>query len=80
MKNKYTHKGFFCGIVPIYLDMTDEECPLVVERHWSLLPLFIMTEFVFGICVFLRTLVDLEYEPMYPLKITGEYDNQLSED
>jgi hypothetical protein len=75
MSHKFTHKGYFCGVVPIYLDMTNEEAPLIVERHWSFLPLFILIEFVFGICVFLRTMVDREYEPMYPLKITGEYED-----
>lgn len=69
----FTHKGLFCGVVPVYLDMTDEDCPLVVERHWLILPLFIATELVFGCCVFVRTLFDAEYEPMFPIKITGEY-------
>lgn len=69
---KYTHKGLFCGIVPVYLDMTDEESPLLAARHWSIEPLLDVVEFLFGCCIYLRTMIDADYEPAWPLKITGE--------
>jgi len=74
MKNQltFTHKGWFCGIVPVYLNMNDKECPLIIERHWIFGPLFVMTEWVFGFCILIRTFVDKEYDPMFPIKITGE--------
>jgi len=72
MKEDFTHKGLFCGIVPVYLNMDDAECPLIVERHWLFVPLFVAVEFIFGICILARTMVDDDYEPMFPIRITGE--------
>lgn len=73
MNHKFTHKGFFCGIVPVYIDMTNEDCPMICERHWSLLPLFMLVELLFGCAVLIRTMSDPDYEPLFPIKITGEY-------
>lgn len=69
---KRTHKGFLFGIVPVYLDMTDSDCPGLEVRHWSLTPLLYLCEAIFGICVFLKSMIDIEYEPAFPIKVTGE--------
>lgn len=68
----FTHKGLFCGIVPVYINFDDEEFPLIMERHWAFVPLFTVVQLIFGICIFIRTMVDDDYEPMFPIKITGE--------
>ena len=60
------------GIVPIYADFTDEDCPAIEVRHWIFEPLLDSGEMIFGMCVYLRTMVDSEYTPMYPIKVTGE--------
>lgn len=76
MMPKLTHKGLFCGIVPVYLDMSDEDMPMMCVRHWSLEPLLDVVEMLFGMCVFLRSLAEADYEPMYPIKITGEFNGE----
>jgi len=72
MKEYFTHKGLFCGIVPVYLNFDDEDCPLIVERHWAFIPLFTIVELLFGICILVRCIVDDKYQPMFPIRITGE--------
>lgn len=78
-----THKGTLFG-VPIYLrfsqplvegDQYPDEAPIVWVRHWCLSPILTVMELLFGCAVFLRSMVDEDYEPMYPIKITGEYQN-----
>lgn len=65
-----THKGLFLGVVPVYLDMTDESCPGVQPRHWAFTPLLHLCEMIFGMCVFLRSRVDADYVPAYPVTVT----------
>ena len=67
-----THKGLMFGVVPVYLDMTDEHAPGVEVRWGWLEPLLDICEGVFSVCVYLRQLVDPFYEPMFPILITGE--------
>lgn len=69
-----THKGLFCGVVPVFLDMTDPECPGIVERHWSLWPLLEIVEAVLSVCIAARSLFDPTYEPAFPIMITGELE------
>lgn len=69
---KYTHYGWFCGVCPVYLGNLGSEAPTVAERNW--VPEWWMgfTELLFGTYAMLRTSIDPEYEPMYPLAISGE--------
>lgn len=75
--NKFTptHHGLFCGIVPIRVDMTDPEMPGVEAMGGYAGDLLLeAVEALFGLCVFIRTVIDNDYEPMYPIKITGEVE------
>lgn len=67
-----THKGLMFGIVPVYLDMTDRECPSVQGRNYFCEIFMDMCEPIFMICVFVRSCFDHEYEPCYPIKLTEE--------
>lgn len=69
---KPTHKGFFLGIVPVYLDMTNADCPTISERHWSLAPLGVVVDVLFAAFVWVATTINPHYEPTYPIMITGE--------
>jgi hypothetical protein len=69
-----THKGLFCGIAPVYIGGLETDAPLVVERHWSLMPVLWMTEVLFSAFVFVGSLFAPDWEPMYPLVITGEIE------
>lgn len=67
-----THKGLLFGIVPVYLDMTNEQEP-IVEVRWSWLdPIADICAEIFGLCVAFRQFVDPDYEPMFPIRVTGE--------
>ena len=69
---KKTHKGLMYGIVPVYLDMTEEDCPIVEPTSFIYRPLFSICDLLFETYVFLRTSVDHEYEPYFPIKVTEE--------
>ena len=65
-----THKGWF-GICPVYLGNLDSDAPLVVERHWALLPLMLLSECCFGLVFALASLLT-GLEPAWPLRVTDE--------
>lgn len=67
-----THKGLMYGIVPVFLDMRHEDMPGVAGRNAACELLLDICEGLFGICVFLRSCVDRDYEPVYPVMVTGE--------
>jgi len=68
-----THKGLFCGLVPVWLDMNQPECPGVEARGGILGEIWLdIVEGMFGIFCYLATIANPEFEPMYPIRITGE--------
>lgn len=67
----FTHKGWF-GFCPVYFANLETPSPLVHERHWSLLPVMILNEWIFGFMFWMKTAIDPEYEPQWPLRVTGE--------
>ena len=67
-----THKGWF-GICPVYFGNLDRPAPLVIERHWSLLPLMLLSEGLFAL-TFLFASRFGDIEPAWPLTVTGELD------
>lgn len=68
-----THKGWF-GLCPVYLGGLDGDAPLVVERHWVLVPLMLLSECGFGMLFVLGALLLADFEPAWPLRVTGELD------
>lgn len=69
---KYTHYGWFAGLCPVYLANIGGEAPTVVERNW--IPsvwMHIVTE-LFGAAMFVRSAIDPDYEPMWPIAVSGE--------
>lgn len=69
---KRTHKGLIYGFIPVYLDMTDEECPIIEGRNWLCEIVHDIYTPIFGFAIFVRTAIDPEYEPSFPILITGE--------
>lgn len=67
----YTHKGWF-GVCPVLLAGIDSDGPNVDPRHWSLGLLMDLSEVVFGAYIHLRTSLDQDYEPAWPILVTGE--------
>lgn len=72
MKMNRTHCGLMFGLVPVYLDMSNEDEPVVEARNWFCEILLDIITPVFGACIHLRTMTDMDYEPSFPIKITGE--------
>ncbi|MBE2242453.1 MAG: hypothetical protein IAE86_06845 [Burkholderiaceae bacterium] len=73
-----THKGWF-GVCPVYLADLDSDAPLVVERHWALVPLMLLSEACFGALFVLGSLF-AGFEPAWPISVTGELDTPVTID
>ena len=71
MVSKFTHKGWF-GICPVYFGDLETESPNILERHWLFIPLMDLSELFFRIGFHIMEFFDAEYEPSWPLRITGE--------
>ena len=74
MSMKRTHKGLMYGVVPCYFDFTDRECPGVEGRVIGCEPLLTICDLLFEVTCYLVTLANPDYEPMFPIKITGVLD------
>lgn len=68
-----THKGWF-GFCPVFIGGLDSDAPLIVERHWMALPLFMLSEAIFSIIFMVCSMLDPEFQPTWPIRITGEID------
>lgn len=69
---RYTHYGWFCGLCPVYLADLGSEGPTVVERNWVPSWWMGIVEWLFGQFIFVNSLLDPEYEPMFPIAISGK--------
>ncbi|HEX7687364.1 MAG TPA: hypothetical protein VF453_06645 [Burkholderiaceae bacterium] len=65
-----THKGWF-GVCPVYLGDLDTEAPLIDPRSPLLIPLFLLSEAMFGLCFTVLAAAGRE-NPGWALKITGK--------
>lgn len=68
---EYTHKGWF-GVCPVFLAEIDSDGPIMDPRHWSLVPLFWFSEILMAFVVFCTSAMNPEWEPVWPIRITGE--------
>ena len=67
-----TNKGVF-GLCPVYYANINSEAPLIVVRHWLLVPLMWLSEFVFDLCFMAQDLAGAE-PTGWPLKVTGKIE------
>ena len=70
---KYTHFRWYFGVVPIRIADLESGDPVIETRG---VPEFTLdlAEMLVGCCMFLMSLVNPEFVPMYAIKLTGEYD------
>jgi len=72
IREQFTHYGLMYGVVPIYVDMTDEDCPVVATRNfipeWALT----LVDVLWGTAIFFLTLVNPDYEPTFAITLTRE--------
>ncbi len=74
---KFTHKGLLYGIVPVFLDMKDEDCPTIAGRNLLCDVLWFFVEPIFAMATFLRSVIDPSYQPSFPIKITEIINGEL---
>jgi hypothetical protein len=67
----FTHKGWF-GLCPVYIGDINTEGPCLDPRHWSLSWLMPVSEAIFGMAFWIMTTINPDYEPMWPIRITGK--------
>ncbi len=67
----WTHTGLMFGLVPVLLNMDDREAIEVSGRWFWCDYLINIIEPIFAICIFIMSSLNEEYEPGYPVKITG---------
>ncbi len=68
-----THKGWF-GICPVYIGGLESDAPLLLERHWTALPLMKLSEAIFAVVIFMKSAANPEWEPAWPICVTGEIE------
>lgn len=70
-----THKGWL-GFCPVYIGgLDDESAPLlIVERHWSLSPVFWLANQIESLRIFVSTVLIPDYEPSWMVRVTGDRD------
>lgn len=71
LSTKYTHYGWFCGLCPVYIGDIDSESPVLAERNWIPGLWFHTVLELYGLFIFLATCVAPEWEPAWPIAITG---------
>lgn len=72
--NKYTHVGWL-GICPVYVQFGNSQIPLVEARHFIFEPLLAISEAWYTVKFTIMGILYEEYEPMWPIVITGELTN-----
>lgn len=68
----FTHYALFCGVVPVYYkDMPPDGCCMAVRNWW---PEWLMdaAEAFIGAVINIKSAMDPDYVPIYPIKLTGE--------
>lgn len=72
LSTRFSHYGWFCGLVPVYVGNLDSGCPELEARNG--IPEFYFTciEGMFGLFCWAASFVNPEFEPMFPIQITGE--------
>lgn len=76
MRVEFTHKGFF-GLCPVHFAGLDTDAPVIHPRNVLLSPLFWLSELVFVVAFLFIGAFRPEWEPEWPLQITGELPRPL---
>ena len=72
LSTKYSHYGWFAGLVPIYLGDIDSDAPVIAERNWVPEWYFLVVEILFGLLCWVSSILFPSFEPAFPMLITGE--------
>lgn len=66
----FTHKGWL-GACPVLIGDLDKEDGVLAPRHWILTAWLELMLVIYAGAFLLRKLVDRDYEPAWPLVVTG---------
>jgi len=69
---KYSHYGWFAGLVPIYIGDIDSEGPVVIERNWVPEWYFWAVDALFGLFCFICSSLNPQFVPSFPILISGK--------
>lgn len=69
---EFTHVGWFAGLVPVYFADIDGEGCVLQERNWCPEWWFTFVERVFGLFCQVACLLNPDFEPSFPITLTGE--------
>lgn len=61
---EYTHSGWFV-LCPVFLAFDDVGAVTVEERHWTMRPLFLLSETIQAAAISALSWIDPDYEPMF---------------
>ncbi|MFG0232467.1 hypothetical protein [Achromobacter sp. 413638] len=68
---RFTHYGWFCGVVPVYLGDLEGEAPLVAERNGIPEWVLSLASALFGALVQVAAIVAPGRDIQVPLMVTG---------
>lgn len=69
--NAFTHRGWL-GLAPVYIGNLESGSP-VLRARWTLFEWWLdLNEMMFGAVFALRAIADPSFEPLWPIRITGE--------
>jgi len=74
-----THTGSFLG-VPVYLDMTNPDIPTIEGRYLGCDYAIWLMELLFGVFCTFVSMFNPDFEPLFPIKITGVIENESHTD
>lgn len=69
---QFTHKGWLCGLVPVLIANPYSDCPMLKARWWWLEFVMDGVEAMFSAYATVRMVLQPNYEPLFPIRITGE--------
>lgn len=77
IRSNFTHTALYCGIVPVYINMRNSDCPDVAVRNW--LPEFLLDimDFILYPVEVARSAIDPDYESLFAFKLTGLIEDGL---
>jgi hypothetical protein len=75
MQVKFTHAGWMM-LCPILANFDEPDAPMIEPRHWTLQPLFWLSEVLEAARIRLNMWLDDEYEPTFMMRV-AELDQPI---
>ena len=68
---RFSHCGWFYAC-PVYIGNLESEGPTIAARNFVPEWWLTVNEFVLGACIFVLSNLDPEWEPVFPIRVTGK--------